>query len=193
MATRGTVTHSGGATAPLQPNGVYIGTITAVTAEFAAKVRIAALGITVGPCRAIDGLVLEKGKQVLCMFLNGRLSEMVIVGSFSSSGTGSSYQSVVTITDTSYIPSVSDQPKLLNFVNASPVLVTLPLYSNQPFEIGSVVDITQGGTGQITIQGDTGVTVRTTALAKTRTQYSVVSIIKIDTNEWVLVGDLAVV
>lgn len=83
MATRGTVTHSGGASAPLQPNGTYVGIVTAVTAPMSAKVRISSLGITVGPCRAVDGVVLEKGKQVLCIFLNGRLSEMAIIGNIS--------------------------------------------------------------------------------------------------------------
>jgi hypothetical protein len=50
----------------------------------------------------------------------------------------------------------------------------------------------QYGAGQITIQGDTGVTLRCTVLPKTRTQYSFASIIKVGTNEWILTGDLAV-
>ena len=199
MATRGTVTHSGGATAPLQPNGVYIGTITAVTSPLAAKVRISALGITVGPCRAIDGLSLEKGKQVLCMFLNGRLSEMAIVGTLSGvvpeeeQNFGGSYAAITTITTTTYVPTIADLPNLLNFVNSSQVIVTLPLYSSQPFEVGAVLDITQGGAGQVDVIGDTGVVVRCTALAETRSQYSIISAIKIAINEWIVIGDLAVI
>ena len=104
----------------------------------------------------------------------------------------SSYSTVSTQSGTSYTFVSGDQEKLIEFTSNSSITVTVPENSSVAFAIGSSLDVLQYGTGQITIQGAGGVTVRTTALAKTRTQYSVVSIIKIDTNEWVLVGDLAV-
>jgi hypothetical protein len=49
----------------------------------------------------------------------------------------------------------------------------------------------QYGAGQVTISGDTGVTVRATPTNKLRATYSTASIIKIATDEWVLAGDVA--
>lgn len=87
MSTRSTVTHFGGDSSPTQSNAIYVGTITAVASAYKAKVKIPALNITVGPCRAIDGVSLEKNRQVLCMFTNGRFSDAVIIGTFVNDGT----------------------------------------------------------------------------------------------------------
>ena len=50
----------------------------------------------------------------------------------------------------------------------------------------------QTGTGQITVSG-AGVTLRLPAgkTAKTRLQYSIISLTKRNTDEWILSGDLA--
>lgn len=84
MVTRNAVAHSGGASFPLQPNGIYLGVIAVAYSDISATVTVQALGnITVGPCRAIDGLDLSTGKQVLCCYINGQMDEMVIIGTLS--------------------------------------------------------------------------------------------------------------
>lgn len=84
MTTRKPVTHFGGASNPTQPNGIYLGVIATKYSNISATVKVAALGnIVIGPCRAIDGLSLSKGMQVLCCYINGQLDEMVIIGTLS--------------------------------------------------------------------------------------------------------------
>lgn len=81
MTTRDPVTHSGGSSHPLQPNGMYIGRVETKFSNVRATVKIASLGnIVIGPCRAVDGLQLAKNRQVLCCFLDGRMDQMVIIG-----------------------------------------------------------------------------------------------------------------
>lgn len=84
MTTRNPVAHSGGASNPLQPNGIYIGVVETRFSNISATVKVPALGnIVVGPCRAVDGLSLVKGRQVLCCYINGQMDEMVIIGTLS--------------------------------------------------------------------------------------------------------------
>lgn len=84
MVTRNAVAHSGGASFPLQPNGIYLGVIAVAYSNISATVKVPALGnITIGPCRAIDGLSLSSGRQVLCCYINGQMDEMVIIGTLS--------------------------------------------------------------------------------------------------------------
>jgi hypothetical protein len=80
MTTRNVVTHFGGASSPLQPNGIYLATIAAKTSNFSATVTVPALGVTIGPCRAVDGLTFSVGSQVLCTYIDGLLDDMVIIG-----------------------------------------------------------------------------------------------------------------
>jgi hypothetical protein len=54
------------------------------------------------------------------------------------------------------------------------------------------VYLMQGGAGQVTVSGASGVTINATMMLKTRTQYSVLSIIHLGSNSWVMTGDMAV-
>jgi hypothetical protein len=71
--------------------------------------------------------------------------------------------------------------------------LTIPTDAADEFAIGQRIDIVQYGAGQVTIAGDTGVTLNSTPTNKLRAQYSTASVIKIAVNEWLLVGDLALV
>jgi hypothetical protein len=64
---------------------------------------------------------------------------------------------------------------------------------NAAWVVGNNIDLLQKGTGQITLSPGSGVNIRTTGLLKTRDQYSAVSLVYIDTNEWLLQGDTAVI
>ena len=81
MALREPITRFGGSSAPLQPNSIYLGIVTAVYANNRPKVKVSALGATVGPCRMLDGVTVERGSQVACVFLSGRLEDVVVIGS----------------------------------------------------------------------------------------------------------------
>ena len=70
--------------------------------------------------------------------------------------------------------------------------MTVPTDDAVAFRLGARIEIAQTGAGQITVSG-TGVTLRLPAgkTAKTRLQYSVITLSKRNTDEWILSGDLA--
>jgi len=69
--------------------------------------------------------------------------------------------------------------------------LTVPLNSSVGFAIGTQILITQYGAGQTTIVAAVGVTIRSSGgKLKLNTQYSVASLIKIGTDEWILAGDI---
>jgi hypothetical protein len=86
---------------------------------------------------------------------------------------------------------LGDAGKLIRCTKASAMSIIIPTNATQAYSIGQRVDIMQYGAGQVTVSGDTGVTVRFTPTNKLRATYSTASIIKIGTDEWVLAGDLA--
>jgi hypothetical protein len=68
--------------------------------------------------------------------------------------------------------------------------ITIPLNSSVAFPIGTAIDILQTGSSQVTLVGDTGVTVNATPGFKLRTQWSSATLIKRDTDTWLAMGDL---
>ncbi len=70
--------------------------------------------------------------------------------------------------------------------------LTVPPNSDVPFRIGTIIPIEQYGAGQTTVQAGAGVTLRSRGgLLALAAQYSVASLRKIATDEWLLAGDLA--
>ena len=103
---------------------------------------------------------------------------------------GEDLTSVFTISQksTSYSIVSSDLGKLIEMSNGG--TITVPTDS-QLFDIGSTVDIVQTGSSQVTIVGDTGVTVNATPGLKLRSQWSSATLIKRGNNLWVALGDLS--
>jgi hypothetical protein len=93
-------------------------------------------------------------------------------------------------TSTTYTLVLTDNGRLVTLNNASPITVTVPPNSSVAFATGAIVNIQQIGAGQVTVVGDTGVTVNGSG-TKTRVQWSAGSIIKTGTDTWTLIGDLA--
>jgi hypothetical protein len=75
--------------------------------------------------------------------------------------------------------------------NASAITLTIPPNSSVAYAAGTRIDFIQIGAGQVTVAGGTGVTVNSTPTLKFRAQHSAASCIKIGTDTWQLVGDLA--
>ena len=71
---------------------------------------------------------------------------------------------------------------------ATAMTLTVPT-SSIAFATGTVITVVNYGAGQVTIAGDTGVTVRSANGLKLRVQWSVASLVKISNTEWVLTGD----
>ena len=86
---------------------------------------------------------------------------------------------------------LSDANKVveLNFAGGNNLIV--PTNASVAFPSGTIITLSQYGAGQVTIIGDTGVTLRSSGgKNKTAAQYSVATLYKRDTNEWYLYGDL---
>lgn len=87
---------------------------------------------------------------------------------------------------------LADAGKLVTLTNAGSKTLTVPTNASVAFPIGTTIDLAQLGAGQYTVAGAGGVTVNhAAATAKFNAQYSVVSVIKVATDTWLLVGDLA--
>jgi hypothetical protein len=92
----------------------------------------------------------------------------------------------------SYTLVLGDADKLVEVNNASANNLTVPLNSSVAFATGTQILLAQYGAGQTTIVATSGVTIRSNgAKLKLNAQYSGATLVKIDTNEWYLFGDIA--
>lgn len=89
------------------------------------------------------------------------------------------------------LSALTERDSLIEMSNASATTVTIPLNSAVAFPIGTSLDILQTGAGQVTIAGDSGVTVNATPGLKLRTQWSSATLFKRAENTWVAYGDLS--
>jgi hypothetical protein len=96
-----------------------------------------------------------------------------------------------TQTGTTYTTVLADQSKLVTLNNASAITLTIPANSSVAYPVGTKIDFAQLGAGQVTFAGAGGVTINSTPTLKLRAQYSAATCIKIATDTWLLVGDLA--
>jgi hypothetical protein len=95
------------------------------------------------------------------------------------------------VTATTYTFVIGDAYKLVSFGSGSATSVTIPTNDNVAYAIGTQIDCFQAGAGAVTFAGDTGVTVNSLSGNKTiNGQYVGVSLVKTDTNTWLLVGNL---
>jgi hypothetical protein len=92
----------------------------------------------------------------------------------------------------SYTLVLSDADKLVETNVASANNLTVPLNSSVAFPTGTQILLAQYGAGQTTVVATSGVTIRSNGgKLKLNVQYSGATLIKIDTNEWYLFGDIA--
>jgi hypothetical protein len=113
-----------------------------------------------------------------------------VTGPTGAAGTWDTVQPIEVKSDT-YTLVLADAGKLVRCTKATAMSIIIPTNAAEAYSIGQRVDIMQYGAGQVTVSGDTGVTLRSTPTNKLRATYSSASIIKIGTNEWVLAGDVA--
>ncbi len=123
-----------------------------------------------------------------------------VVGSGGSSGTDAATMAdvanaklvAVSAQTAAYTLVLSDAGKAVEVTSATAVNVTVPPNTTAAFPIGTVIEISQLGAGQITLVAGSGVTLSSAgALLKTRVQYSALSIRKRGTDLWLVVGDAA--
>lgn len=86
---------------------------------------------------------------------------------------------------------LTEEGKIVNRSNAAANNTIVPANSVAAFALGSVIYLLQGAAGQCTLVADTGVTLLTSETLKTRKQNSLICLVKLDTNTWLVLGDLA--
>jgi hypothetical protein len=109
-------------------------------------------------------------------------------------GGGGSSSSVLTIseqTGASYTLASSDHGTMIDMNSASAQTLTVPLNSSVALSTGFYVIIRQKGAGQVTVSPSGGVTVNPSSTLKTGGQYSIIVLIKVDTDTWAIGGDMS--
>jgi hypothetical protein len=134
---------------------------------------------------ATDTLV---GKDTTDTLTNKTLTSPVINGA--TIGTSAINLTLNPQTGTTYTPVLTDNGKLVTLSNASAITLTVPTNASVAYATGSQINIQAIGAGQVTVAGDTGVTVNGTG-TKLRTQWSAGTLVKTATNTWTLIGDLS--
>ena len=92
---------------------------------------------------------------------------------------------------TAITAALTDVGKLINFTSGTAVVFTIPAATAVAFAVGDQINIYQGGSATVTITPAATVTVRSSGgKLKTNDQFSVATCLKIDTNEWIALGNL---
>lgn len=96
-------------------------------------------------------------------------------------------------TGTTYTLALTDAHKLVTLNNASGITVTIPTNASVAFEIGDQINLLQLGLGQVTVSPAVGVTMNSSG-SKTKLfgQYAIGTLVKVATNGWVFLGNIAV-
>lgn len=93
-------------------------------------------------------------------------------------------------TGTTYTLAASDANLLVTLSNANPIAVTIPTNASIPIATGTQIDLIQIGAGKVTFSG-AGVTINSKSGYKSiSAQWVAVTLIKTDTDVWLLIGDL---
>jgi hypothetical protein len=91
-----------------------------------------------------------------------------------------------------YTLALADAGTVVEFTGGSSVTLTVPTTVTVGLPVGTVVEVFQLGSGQVTVAPASGVTLRAHGgLLHTAAQYATISLRKRDTDEWVVSGDLA--
>lgn len=93
-------------------------------------------------------------------------------------------------TGTTYTFALTDAAKLVTIENAGAIALTVPTNASVAFPLGTEIYVSPLGAGQITASGTPTLRSLSGNLASAG-QYAMMKFIKIDTDEWLVSGDLA--
>lgn len=140
-------------------------------------------GVTLNSPGSVRTVVKERGTVRLLKTatdtweMNGDLSPVIIVATSSS---------------TAYTLVLTDAFTLKRMSSGSAKTVTVPTNANVAFPIGTWIELEQSGAGLLTVAPDGGVTIRSRGtLLNANGQYSLLRLLKVAADEWLLSGDRA--
>jgi hypothetical protein len=109
----------------------------------------------------------------------------------SMSALSNSLISINAQTGTAYTPGTADVGKLVTLGNAAGETITIPANATTAFAIGDQLNFMNLSTGVATfVAGGTAVIRSAGGALKLSTQYAVCTCLKIDTDTWVMVGNV---
>lgn len=91
----------------------------------------------------------------------------------------------------SYTGVLGDKFKLVRMNSGSSNNFTVPTNASVAYPVGTAITVRQVGAGTTTIVASGGVTITTPSTLALRTQYSTVQLVKVATDTWDLMGDVA--
>ena len=111
---------------------------------------------------------------------------------YSASGSWVNYVDAQLINKTAnYVLALHDSGKTITMNSSTATTVTVPTNAAVAFPLGSIITVLQTGSGATSFIEASGVTIRSKNSYKVmNTQYSGAQLIKLETDVWVLVGDL---
>jgi hypothetical protein len=130
---------------------------------------------------------------IVCFVRQEDSGEIINQIQYYYNGVWRSYQDSTTLNEktSSYTLVLSDAGKTINMNVGTANDLTVPLNGSVPFVIGQRLDIVQTGAGQTTIVATGGVTINSkNSNKKIAARYSGATLIKTDTDTWLLIGDL---
>jgi hypothetical protein len=88
---------------------------------------------------------------------------------------------------------LADASKMITLTNAAAITLSVPTNASVAFPVGTTIDLAQMGAGKVTVAAVTPgtTTVNATPSLGFRAQYSAATLIKLATDNWLVVGDLA--
>jgi uncharacterized protein (AIM24 family) len=90
-----------------------------------------------------------------------------------------------------YTLALGDEGSLIQINNAGATTITIPTNASVAFPIGTQIRFSRKGAGLPAISGDGGVTVSSNnGDNKISAQHAVATIVKVDTDAWILFGSL---
>jgi len=142
-----------------------------------------------------DGSATEAGDLVagvpVAMIYDEANDRWVLIGATAAQTLSDFRPGINAQVGTTYTVTASDEGKIVTCTNASAITVTLPSDSDEDLPIGFITHIHQEGAGQVTVAPAAGVTLRTALSLSTRVQYSSLSCIKIASDLYKVIGDMA--
>ncbi|MGF1631973.1 MAG: hypothetical protein ACFCUT_21055 [Kiloniellaceae bacterium] len=84
----------------------------------------------------------------------------------------------------------ADADRYVRYTSGSAVTATVPPNASVAYAVGTKIHVHQAGAGKVTLAEGSGVTVNTPQTLALRAQHSTVTLVKVATNEWDLMGDL---
>ncbi len=142
---------------------------------------------TVGQLAASDLSNGTTGSGAVVLAAAPALTGNATAANLTASGTLSGAPISVAVSGTTKTLALSDANTLQDCSNGSPQVITIPPNGTIAFPVGTVILFQQIGAGQVSVVGDTGVTVNgvVTGTFSAVAQYSAFYIVKEATNTWV--------